>query len=286
MRELTNGKRQFFDIIEKLVNFNKISHAYLIEVSDMDADMVYILNFVKMILCSKSNKKLDSVDCGECNICKFVNEYNYLDLKIIEPDGNFIKKNQLLQLQEEYHNKSLLGNKRIYIIKDAQKLNGASANTILKFLEEPEDDIIAILLTTNRFQMLDTILSRCQVLSLQDNDGLIDVSDDVLDILKCIVSKKDLFIKYKNIFNAILPDKIQAKDKFVELEEIFIEYLNYLSDTSKNCCDGRVIAILANVDIATITNYISIFEEELRKLEYNVNYKLWLDSLFAKLIGG
>ena len=38
-----------------------------------------------------------------------------------------------------------------YIIKNAERLNPSSANTILKFLEEPEDNIIAILLTNNRY---------------------------------------------------------------------------------------------------------------------------------------
>ena len=44
--------------------------------------------------------------------------------------------------------------------------------------------------------------------------------------------------------------------------------------------------ILCDVKSVQIANFISIIENELSKLEYNVNYKLWLDSLFAKLIGG
>ena len=35
-----------------------------------------------------------------------------------------------------------------------------------------------------------------------------------------------------------------------------------------------------------ILDIVALIEEEVRKLEYNVNYKLWLDALFAKLIGG
>ena len=66
---------------------------------------------------------------------------NYPDLKIIEPDGNVIKKVQLLSLQEQFKNKSFLNNKMIYVIKEAEKLNDSSGNTILKFLEEPEEDI-------------------------------------------------------------------------------------------------------------------------------------------------
>ena len=52
--------------------------------------------------------------------------------------------------------------------KEADKLNMSSANTILKFLEEPEDDIVAILVANNRYAVIETILSRCQVLSLKN----------------------------------------------------------------------------------------------------------------------
>ena len=57
----------------------------------------------------------------------------------------------------------------LFIIYNAEKLNTSSANTILKFLEEPEENIIAVLTTDNRYQVLDTILSRCQNLVFAPN---------------------------------------------------------------------------------------------------------------------
>ena len=59
----------------------------------------------------------------------------------------------------------------IYIIKNCEKLNSSSANCILKFLEEPEDDIIAILLTDNINMVLPTIKSRCQILNFKNNNS-------------------------------------------------------------------------------------------------------------------
>ena len=61
--------------------------------------------------------------------------------------------------------------------------------------------------------------------------------------------------------------------------------MKYLSNNEFNCSDA-VIKILKDVKSVQIANFISIIENELGKLEYNVNYKLWLDSLFAKLIIG
>lgn len=281
-----NSKKNFFEIIHRLINFNKISHAYLIEVDNYEQDFEYILDFVKLIVCKNDNKSIHSINCSKCNVCDLIDSGNYLDLKIIEPEGNFIKKRQLLDLQEEYNNKSLLGNKRIYIIKEVDKLNLSSANTMLKFLEEPEEDIIAILVTKNKYQVLDTILSRCQTLSLQSSNYNIEVSENMILLLKYIFNKDDLFIKYNDIVVNILPDKVVAKDIFEKIEKIFISYLNYVSDSNKFRCDVDVIEILKDFDIKCITIYITIIEEEIKKLEYNVNYKLWLDGLFARLIGG
>lgn len=275
--ELTTAKKRYYDLINNIVNFNKISHAYMIEIDDYDDDFNCVIDFVKLILCKDNNDN---------NILGLIDSGNYPDLKIIEPDGNVIRKKQLIQLQEDFRNKSFLDNKMIYIIKEADKLNDSSGNTILKFLEEPEDDIIAILVTTNRYKVIETILSRCQVLSLQDNDGKIEISDNIIDLIKFMVKKNDLFINYQYILDNILPDKVIAKDMLSEVEIVFINYLNYISDKDNFNCNADIVKILSNVDIEQITNFIAIIEEEVQKLDFNVNYKLWLDCLFAKLIGG
>ncbi len=280
---LSVAKNRFFNQVTNLVNYDKVSHAYLIEIDNYENDFKYVLDFVKMILCKKKSFK---EACNECNICSQIDNNCYVDLKIIEPDGATIKKKQLLELQEEFHNKSLLDNKRIYIIKEADKLNDNSANTMLKFLEEPEENIIALLVTTNKYKVIETILSRCQILSMQDNFSYIQVSDTIIDLISFIVKKNDLFINYNVIYNDILPDKNVAKEVLSEIEKIFINYLNYISIGDESFCNNSIVKILSNVDSNYIINCIAIIEEELDKLEYNVNYKLWLDCLFAKLIGG
>lgn len=274
--ELTSAKKRFYDIINNIVSFNKVSHAYMIEIDNYEEDFNCVLDFVKLILDNKN----------ENDISALIDSGNYPDLNIIEPDGNVIKKQQVIKLQEDFRNKSFLNNKMIYIIKEADKLNDASGNTILKFLEEPEDDIIAILVTTNRYKVIETILSRCQVLSLQDNSLNVDISDNIIDLVKFIIKKDALFVNYQYIMDNILIDKVVAREILNEIEVIFINYLNYISDKNSYECNNDIVKILSNVDIDKITNYIAIIEEEVQKLDYNVNYKLWLDCLFAKLIGG
>ena len=277
----TNSKYdKFNDITNNIINLNKISHAYLIEVNNYEEDIKIVKDFIKKILFNKSN--LDKLSESEENISSLIDQDKYIDLTILESDGAWIKKNQLLELKDEYQNKSLLDNKKIYIIKEADKLNPASANTILKFLEEPEEGIIAILLTNNRYKILDTIISRCQVLSLKSNDINVEVDEDTIYLLDNILKKEDLFINYKSIYEKI-SDKELAKEKFNTIEEILLNYLDY-KILDKDAFNSDIIKLLKKTTDKEIIKIISIIEEYLPKLVYNVNYKLWLDAIFSELV--
>ena len=134
------------EIITKLLinslDNNKLSQAYLFVCSDINYSYEYAKTFIKDIL-KKSNLSDEILN----NIYSRIDKDEYTELKVIEPEGQFIKKEQLLELQNSVLNKPVEGNKIVYIIKNCEKLNSSSANSILKFLEEPADDIIAILLT-------------------------------------------------------------------------------------------------------------------------------------------
>ena len=282
MEELSLMKRKFVDYIDKVIKNNHISHTYLIEINNYDEDYSYVLSFVKMIF---SNMSYDDVCKKNLSIFSQIDNHNYPDLQVIEPDGSMIKKSQLLELQKDYNNKSLLGGKRIYIIKQAEKLNASSANTILKFLEEPEDDIIAILLTDNRYHVLDTILSRCQVLTLREDNLVFSDDQSLEEVLKYVLNPKEFFIQYKNIVENLLVDKNIAKDKLLLIERILVCYMNfeYSNDSFDNI---NILSMLEQIEQGKILFILDVLENEIPKLEFNVNYKMWLDSLFSKLVIG
>lgn len=269
----------FLSIVDKIVSSNRISHAYIIQLKNYDDDFVLVKSFVKAILCKEKRKVSEFSDCKLCNICNLIDNDNYPDLCVIEPEGKEIKKSQLVGLQKEFNNKSLLDNKRIYILKEADKLNESAANTILKFLEEPSDDIVAILVTTNRYKMLETILSRCQVLSIDSKGKEIIYNDEIIDLVHFICDGDALFINYSEIIEKILPDKIVALERLKVVEQIFVQYLIDKENSSLS-------KYLNKLSDEKIVKYSLIIEEYLKKLQYNVNYKLWLDSFFASLLGG
>lgn len=278
MNNLTDIQNKFVSYIEKIMISNKLSHAYLIETEDSSTEFPLVLLFVKMILCPLEINKCDKLNCSKCNVCRLIDEKNFPDFEIIEADGNQIKKNQLLELKDEFQKTSLIGKRRVYVIKDAEKLNPSSANTILKFLEEPEENIIAILLTRNRYQVLDTILSRCQILALNDASMVIRYDDEIALFLKYLFNGKDLFIHYKEILDNILVDKNKAKEVFEQVEKIILGYLGGKLNSDYD------LTIFKGIEKKTLLKYVSIIEEEIPKLVYNINYKLWLDSIYTRFV--
>ena len=276
MNSFPNNNSNFISKIDKIMQSKMLSHAYIIQVGDYEEDFLLVKLFVKEILCSYNKLCNDIFSCNLCNICSLIDSNSYPDLYIVEPDGKEIKKNQLAGLQKDFQNKSLLGQTRVYIIKEADKLNDAAANTILKFLEEPNDNIVAILVTTNRYRMLETILSRCQVLSINSMKKNIVYDNEIIDLVNYICEGESLFINYNDIIDHILPDKVLANERLKTVEEIFVQYLE-----KKNT---ELSQYLIKLSSDCIIKYILIIEEYLQKLQYNVNYKLWLDSFFAKLL--
>lgn len=278
MSNLSLVKKNYIDYINNVINNNKISHAYLIEVDNYNTDFKYVIDFIKMILCDFSYGDLTK---SNNNIINLIDNGNYPDIVYISSDTSIIKKTSMIDLQKEFKNKSLYDNKKIYVIKEAEKLNASSANTILKFLEEPEKDIIAFLITTNRYKVIDTILSRCQILSLKENNFDLFLDDSNVDFANYILNPDLFFINYNELVKNEYSDKFFFKDKLIIIENMIIEYLSGRYD---DIVDNRFIfEKYSNVKLLSI---ISIIEEEIPKLDYNVNYKLWIDSFFSKLIGG
>ena len=259
------------DKLNSIITNNKLTHAYLFEVNNYDDDFKVILNFVKMIL---SNTTYDEVINSDINYFKQIDDNKYIDLFIVEPDGNNIKKNQMIDLMTEFNDKSFLNNKRIYIIKECDKLNASSANTILKFLEEPNDNIIGILLTDNRYRVIDTVLSRCQIYSFDSNDTF-DGTEEYTDLFDFIFNIKKKINDYDLIFNKYFVDKTKSIDNIKYIQNILINYLDNKENDYK---------FIKDIDYNTISNIILVLEKEKTKLEFNVNQKLWFEDLLVSLL--
>ena len=162
----------FYNVLSSSLKNNMLSHAYLIDINNNENAFCYVLSFVKAIICN--NHYTNGNKCDGCDICNRIMDNNYPEFKIIKPDGLWIKKDDICDLQRDFSKKAIEGVKRVYVVLDCEKMRKETANSMLKFLEEPEDNVIAILVTNNMANVLDTIISRCQLIKLEHENVLID----------------------------------------------------------------------------------------------------------------
>ena len=300
-----------YKILKNAILKDKCSHAYLFETGGFSDSADLILSFVKALQCPE--KKTNNKICENCNICTLIDTATNPEVKINNPDGIWIKKEQLKELMQEFNKKAVLGNKKIYIINEADKLNKTSANSILKFLEEPEEGVIAILATQNIFNVLETIRSRCQIIKLREDKNNFK-EENTNERLKKILKIEDLneenitkiektinFINYyeKNHLKAIIymqklwHEYMKTKDDFLNSFEIMILYykdvlnsllnkdpeifINYIEEINK---------ISQNNTKEQITKKILIINELKEKIKFNANTNLLMDKLIIELEGG
>lgn len=204
-----------YSLLTNAIKNNKLSHAYLIDANHYEESFDFVLAFVKAILCENNYTNYEK--CDNCNLCLRIQNNNYPELKIIETDSSIIKKDQLLELQSEFSRSSIEGKYRIYVIKDCEKMNKQASNCLLKFLEEPIDGIIAILLTNNFSKILSTIVSRCQIIRLNNVISIRDNSTlENLALVSCGNKKSFSLFMADETKKELIDDIIYFLDYFEE----------------------------------------------------------------------
>lgn len=149
--------------IQSLIQKKRVGHAYIIEGAKGTGKVKVMQFFVQLILCENP---IQNVPCETCRSCKRLKSNNHLNFRELEPDGQFIKRGQIDDLIQEMSKTAIETGRKIYVIHHADQLNASAANTLLKFLEEPQSEITAILLTDRMHALIPTIRSRCQHISL------------------------------------------------------------------------------------------------------------------------
>lgn len=154
-------------VVDKLTMIHKrqrIGHAYIFDGSHGAGKEAIAQYFTKLLLCLDPK---ENVPCETCHSCKRIDSGNHPNVVMIRPDGQDIKKDQMSELIMKMTKKGYEEGRKVYIIVNAERMNASAANTLLKFLEEPEGSVTALLLTDSYPAILPTIQSRCQRISLQ-----------------------------------------------------------------------------------------------------------------------
>jgi DNA polymerase-3 subunit delta' len=111
---------------------------------------------------SATNRSRIINPCGNCKSCRKIESENHPDIIRLKPSGVFIKIDQIRALCQTLAMKPYEASMRVVLISDAQAMNPAASNALLKVLEEPPSGTILILVANHTSDLLPTIVSRCR----------------------------------------------------------------------------------------------------------------------------
>ena len=150
-------KQSFIHAVQK----NRLGHAYLFEGMQGVGKRELALFLAKLVFCQ--DRDAHEEPCLKCDYCRRIDEGNFPDVMEITPDGQTLKVDQMRELKQQLSKTAMEGHMKVCIIHDVDTLTTGAANSLLKFLEEPESLVLFLLLTSRLSKVLPTIQSRCQI---------------------------------------------------------------------------------------------------------------------------
>ncbi len=143
-------------LLQHAFSSDKLAHAYLFSGFDGIGKRLMALALARLLFCDAGS------GCGKCGACRRIDHNNHPDLHTLDPDGQFIKIEQVRALQRKLAYRPLESARHFVLIDAAERMHPGAANALLKTLEEPPHGTIIILLSSQPQALLPTVKSRCQ----------------------------------------------------------------------------------------------------------------------------
>lgn len=156
--EDVKGQNHIVTTLKNQIKADRIGHAYLFCGTRGTGKTTVAKIFAKAVNCEQPK---EGSPCGECAICKAINDGSSLNVIEIDAASNNGVDN-IRQIREEVTYRPTEGKYKVYIIDEVHMLSQGAFNALLKTLEEPPSYVIFILATTEAHKIPITILSRCQ----------------------------------------------------------------------------------------------------------------------------
>lgn len=153
----------------------RLPHAILLKGKAGIGKHAFAVSLSKSLLCKQAQE--DQPACDQCSSCQWFEEGSHPDYRWITPEEDTSSKKSnrnkpitVAQIRQLFDYLSLSNHQvdgyRVILVSPAEALNIASANALLKMLEEPPANTLFILVASQPQQLLPTIRSRCQAIDL------------------------------------------------------------------------------------------------------------------------
>jgi DNA polymerase III subunit delta' len=136
-------------------------HAYVLAGPEGCGKQLAARAFAAALLCRRGG-------CGTCRDCRLALEDRHPNEFLVEPEGRDIHVDTVrAEVWHPAFRTAPEAGRKVFVIREADRLNPAAADVLLKVLEEPPADAIVLLLSARAHELPETVLSRCQLVSFR-----------------------------------------------------------------------------------------------------------------------
>lgn len=226
------GQENVVKILKNQILQNKLAHAYIFSGSRGTGKTSAAKIFARAINCLDSK---NGEPCNNCEACKSIINSDTTDVIEMDAASNNSVDN-IRQIRQEVVYSTATLKYRVYIIDEAHMLSTSACNALLKTLEEPPENVIFILATTEEYKILPTILSRCVRFEFK-KINIQQISNRLKEILKKEdIKYEDKAIEYiSKLADGSLRDALSILERSIDTTESAITY-------------DRVVTLIGNVD--------------------------------------
>ena len=276
--------------IDTALHKGTLNPSYIFEGADRKSMLELAMYTAAAILCKCD--KIDSRPRGKCHTCRLVECGNHPDCIVVthEKPAVIAVDEVRKQVVESIAIRPYYGGKKIYIIPDSELMNPNSQNALLKTIEEPPEYAHIIFLVGNKERLLQTIRSRCIVLSFSvepeyhaDDEGAALQFDrlghyisgqDTYDTAEIMSFAKELATDYKDYLPELLTHiEIICRDMLFVRSGIDLTSVG----------DAGYIKKTAKISYEGIEKILKAVENARHDLLINVAAEAVLDSLLLHI---
>ena len=217
------GQENIVHALSNAIELNRIAHAYLLCGPRGTGKTSSARILAKSLNC-KEGPTL--TPCGKCPACLDV--MNSIPVDVIEIDAASNRSVEDTQaILEKIQYVPVNGRYKIYVIDEVHMLSNHAFNALLKTLEEPPENVIFILATTEPHKVLDTIISRCQRFDYRRI-----TTDDIVKRLEYIAKEENINIAKDALYAIAKNSQGGMRDALALLDQISVLGVNKQIDVN------------------------------------------------------
>jgi DNA polymerase-3 subunit delta' len=216
------------------INHGRLSHTYMFE-GDTIETLRRKSEFFALKILGETERN-----------SKLLNEGNHPDFYYLRTDETTIKKEDVEQLVRVMHKKPTESEYKVYVIEAFEKLTPQAENSLLKFLEEPPEKTIAILLTIDKSSILPTIHSRAQHVFIkgESKDRLKELSfltDEELTTVDVLSLNAEHIKQLEDHFSVLRQKAMAFSSKWVKDDPLVLIEIKGLLEACSERRDYRLL---------------------------------------------